>query len=232
MLDEREPAVQVDLERLGRDVRGGDERVDARVDPDRPDRGAGLPGELGHGLVEHLDVELEAERRDVTRLLGAEQVAGAADLEVAHRDLEAGAELGVVGERRQARARLRRQLARVGVEEVGVGGDVRAADPPADLVELAQPEGVGALDDQRVGLRDVDPGLDDRRRDEHVGVAGEERVHALLEVALAHLAVGDEEPQARAELAELLADLLDRLDAVVEVERLAAATRAPARAPA
>ena len=185
------------------------------------------PGELGHCLVEHLDVELEAERRDVTGLLGAEQVAGTADLEVAHRDLEAGAELGVVGERRKPGAGLRRQLARVRIEEVRVGGDVRAADPPADLVELAEPEGVGPLHDQCVCLRDVDPRLDDRRRDEHVGVAGEERVHALLEIALPHLAVGDEEPEPRAELAQLLAHLLDRLDAVVEVERLAAATVLP-----
>jgi hypothetical protein len=37
----------------------------------------------------------------VPGLLRAEQLAGAADLEVAHRDREAGAELGVVGERRQ-----------------------------------------------------------------------------------------------------------------------------------
>ena len=90
---------------------GRDERVDAGVDAHRPDGGARLAGELGHGLVQHLDVELEAERGDVARLLGAEQVAGAADLEVAHRDLEAGAELGVVGERREPRARLGRQLA-------------------------------------------------------------------------------------------------------------------------
>ena len=84
----------------------------------------------------------------MTRLLGAEQVAGTADLEVAHRDLKARAELGVVGERRQARARLGRQLGRVGVEQVGVRGDVRAADAAADLVELAEPERVGALDDR------------------------------------------------------------------------------------
>ena len=133
----------------------------------------------------------------------------------------------MVGERREARAGLRRQLGRIRIEEVGVGGDVRAADPAADLVELAEPEGVGPLDDQRVGLRDVDARLDDRGRDEHVGVAGEERVHALLEIALAHLAVGDEEPEPGAELAELLAHLLDRLDAVVEVERLAAAPVLP-----
>ena len=49
-------------------------------------RGARLAGQLGDGLVQHLDVELEPERGDVARLLGAEQVAGAADLEVAHRD--------------------------------------------------------------------------------------------------------------------------------------------------
>ena len=73
--------------------------------------GTGLAGELGHGLVEHLDVELEAEGGHVARLLGTEQVAGAPDLEVAHGDLEARAELGVVGERRQAGAGLRGELA-------------------------------------------------------------------------------------------------------------------------
>jgi hypothetical protein len=39
-------------------------------------------------LRHHLDVEVEADGGDVPRLLAAEQVAGAADLEVAHCDLE------------------------------------------------------------------------------------------------------------------------------------------------
>jgi hypothetical protein len=69
--------------------------------------------------------------------------------------------------------------------------DVGTPDAAADLVQLAQAERVGALHDERVRLRNVDAGLDDRRRDEHVGVAGQERVHALLEIALAHLTVGD-----------------------------------------
>ena len=89
----------------------GHVRVDAGVDPDGAHGDPRLARELGDRLVQHLDVELEAERGDVARLLGAEQVARAADLEVAHRDLEPGAELGVVGERREARARLGRQLA-------------------------------------------------------------------------------------------------------------------------
>ena len=116
-----------------------------------------------------------------------------------------------------------RQLRRLGIEEVRIGEDVRAADPAADLVQLREPERVGALDDERVRLRDVDARLDDRRRDEDVGVAGEEGVHALLELALGHLAVRDEKAKRRAELLELLGGLVDRLHAVVEVERLTAA---------
>ena len=106
-------------------------------------------------------------------------------------------------------------------------GQVGAADAAADLVELREAERVGALDDQRVGLRDVDARLDDGRRDEHVGVSAKERVHLLLELALAHLSVRDEEAQFGRELLQLLRDLLDRLDAVVQIERLSAALVLP-----
>ena len=159
----------------------------------------------------------------MTGLLRPQEVAGTPDLEIPHGDLETGPELRVVGQGREPRPRLGRELARIWVEQVGVRGDVGAADASADLVELAQPEHVGALHDQGVRLRDVDARLDDRRRNEHVGVTGEEGVHPLLEVALPHLAVGDEETEPRAQLLELCAHLLDRLDTVVEIERLPAA---------
>jgi hypothetical protein len=159
----------------------------------------------------------------VTRLLLPEQVARAANLEVAHGDLEARAELGVVRERGQAGTRLRRQLGGVRVEEVRVGEDVGASDAAPYLVQLGEPERVGAFHDECVRLRDVEARLDDRGRDEDVGVAGEERVHALLELLLRHLAVGDEEAQAGAQLLELLPDLVDRLDPIVEVEGLPSA---------
>ena len=61
-----------------------------------------------------------------------------------------------------------------GVEQVGEGALARAADPAADLVGLREAELVGALDDQRVGGRDVEAGLDDRRRHQAVGVAAQE----------------------------------------------------------
>ncbi len=156
-------------------------------------------------------------------LLVAEQVAGAADLEVAHRDLEARAELGVVRQRRQPLRGLDRQRRRRVIQQVGVGALAAASHASADLVELGEPERVGVLDDQRVGLRDVDARLDDRGAHEHLGAAAQVVHHHRLELALAHLAVRDREAHARAQRAQPLGGLLDRLDAVVQEERLPAA---------
>src|SRR6267154_1628231 len=43
------------------------------------------------------------------------------------------------------------------------------ADPAAQLVQLREPVRVGPVHDQRVGVRYVQAGLDDRGADEHVG---------------------------------------------------------------
>ena len=67
------------------------------------------------------------------------------------------------------------------------------------------------------------PGLDDRGRDEHVGLAAQEAHHALLELLLVHLPVRDGERQLRAQRAQPLGRLVDVVDAVVQEERLALA---------
>ena len=54
-------------------------------------------------------------------------------------------------------------------------------------------------------------------------VAVGEREHHLLELALAHLPVADDEPRVRQQPPQLLGLRLDRLDAVVDVEHLPAA---------
>ena len=60
-----------------------------------------LPDRLGDDLA----VEVEADGGDVAGLLGAEQVAGAADLEVAHGDLETRAQVGGLADRLAAARR-------------------------------------------------------------------------------------------------------------------------------
>ena len=97
----RDPPVHVDLggfegHVLGREV-GVDGDVQAQLAVRSSSLASGLAAYLGgaaerlHGLLQHRHVQLEANRCHMPRLLVAEQVAGPAQLEVAHRDLEAGA---------------------------------------------------------------------------------------------------------------------------------------------
>ena len=143
------------------------------------------------GLFEHLAEQIEADARDEPALLGAEQVAGAAQLHVQRRDLEARPELGVALQRLDAASGLVAELARRRHQEVAVGAFRRATDSTAELIELRQAEHVGAIDDDGVGARDVEAALDDRGRDQDVVLALDEVEHRLLQRRLAHLSVPD-----------------------------------------
>ena len=145
---------------------------------------------------------------------------GPADLEVLHRDGHAGAHLGVLRDRREpvVRGLGQRPLGRIG--EVGVAALAAAPDPAAQLVQLREAEHVGAVDDQRVRVRDVQARLDDRRRDEDVVLLLPEAEHDLLERGLAHLPVRDGDARLGHDLGELGGRPVDRLDPVVDVEHL------------
>ena len=90
-------------------------------------------------------------------------------------------------------------------------------------MQLREAEGVGALDDHRVGVGHVEAGLDDRRADQHVEALLPEVEHDLLERVLAHLAVRRGDPGLGHQLADAGGGLLDRLHPVVDVEDLALA---------
>ena len=78
-----------------------------------------------------------------------------------------------------------RQLRRAPVEQVRVGPPRRAAHATAQLVELGQAQRVGAVDDDGVGVGDVEARLDDRRAHQHVVLAAREGEHHPLQAALA-----------------------------------------------
>ena len=152
---------------------------------------AGLGGE--DRVLEHRLVELEADLPDVAGLLVAEQVARAADVEIVAGELETRAkavELASTFSRFSRRLGDRAVLRR---GQVGIGAQLRSPDAAAQLVELREAEAVGAMDDEGVGARDVEPALDDRRREQHVVLALVEGAHPLLDLGRAHLPVrGDE----------------------------------------
>ena len=176
-----------------------------------------------HGLFEELAVHLEADAGDVAVLLGAKQVARAADLEVAHGDLEAGAELSEFLHGLQALLRrLRQDLIRL-VDEVREGHVVRAADAPAHLVELRQAEMVGVVDNDGIGIGDIEAVLDDARREQDVVIALVEVHHDVLEHLFRHLPVCRLDPRLRHERLDVVAHAVDCVDAVVDEVDLAAA---------
>ena len=142
-----------------------------------------------HRLLQHLLVKLEADLLDVAGLLLAEQIAGAADVEVVAGELEAGAE------RVERLQHLQAPLGGVGQRAVGghgeerIGAQLGAADAAAELIELRQAEHVGAMHDQRVGARDVEAGFHDRGGEQDVVLPVVEGVHHLVELAGRHLPV-------------------------------------------
>ena len=79
------------------------------------------------------------------------------------------------------------------------------------------------MHDQRVGGRDVEPGFDDRGRQQHVVLAVVERRHDVFEHGRRHLAVRDRDPHLRHVLVEEILGAGQVLDARADVERLAAA---------
>ena len=88
---------------------------------------------------------------------------------------------------------------------------VAAADPAAQLVELGEPEPVGALDDHHRRLGHVDADLDDGRADQHVELAVAEPRHLGVAVARPSAARGRGPPAAaRAARASRFASRLGR----------------------
>ena len=107
-----------------------------------------------------------------------------------------------------------------GVEEVRVGSFAASPDAPAQLVELGQAEGVGAVHDERIRVGDVQAGFDDGRAHEDVKLVVPEVLDDGLELMLVHLAVGGAHARLRDQLGDVGGDRGNRVDAVVHVEHL------------
>lgn len=197
------------------------EEVDVKADFHRLGNAAAL--KFGGGGLEHLAIQVKADGGDVTGLLGAEEVAGAADFEVAHGDFEAGAECRVLFDGVDAFAGVAAGHEVARDHEVGVGAFAAATNATAQLVEVGEAEAVGAVDDNGVGVGDVDAGFDDGGADQDVGFGVDEFLHDAFEDFGLHLAVTVEDACFGAELLQFGLHVLDAGDAVVQEKDLPAA---------
>ena len=111
-------------------------------------------------------------------------------------------------------------------QQEGVRRPVGSADAAAQLIELRQAVAIGAIDDDGVRVRDVEPVFDDGRGDEHVVLVRHEVEHRLFELLFAHLAVADDQLGLRHQTRDQVGKRVDRLHAVVDDVDLAARARA------
>src|SRR5204862_6975576 len=146
--------------------------------------------------------------------------ARAADLEVVHGEIETRAQLLHHLDRLEALLRSGGERVLAGSEQVGVGLVVRAPDTAPQLMKLSESEFIRALDNDRVGRRNIYSGLDNGRAEEEVVPLLQKLAHHALEVPLAHLPVRHRDPRFGKELLQLLARDLDGGDVVVQEEDL------------
>ena len=107
--------------------------------------------------------------------------------------LEAGPQVVEGLQDPQALLRADGELFLRGRRQIGIGSRLGAAHPAAQLIELGQTEHVGPVDDHGVGGGNIEPGLDDRRGQQHVVFAVVEGAHYVFQGRRGHLAVPDNE---------------------------------------
>jgi hypothetical protein len=84
-----------------------------------------------------------------------------------------------------------------------------SADPAPELVELREPEALGALDHDRARVRHIHPDLDHHCSDEYLGLPGSEGGHDRAFLGCLHPAVQEPDPAVGEDLtSELLVQLL------------------------
>src|SRR5690625_274374 len=159
----------------------------------------------------------------MSTLGGTEKISRPAEFQIAHRDAESGAELCVLpkscepfaGEIEDPPVPLQQQ---VSVSLMG-----KSTDPAADLVKLRKAETIGRIDNDRVAVRDIDSRFDDCRADQNIVLAVDKFSHDPLELMFFHLAVTDDDPGFRHQLAQAGSDSFDRADAIMQIKDLTAA---------
>ena len=156
-------------------------------------------------------------------LLRAEQVTRTADLEIPHRQRKARAHARKFLDRAEPPGGRAREVRRLVDEHVAIRAVMRPADAAPQLVQVGEAVGVGLVDEDRVGVGDVEPTLDDRRRQEDLRSPLDEVDHHVLELGLREPAVADPDRGVGDELLDPVRHEVDVVDPIVDEEHLAAA---------
>ena len=149
------------------------------------------------------------------RLLRAQQIARAANFQIAHCNLEARAELGVLADGFESLFCDFGQNLSTPEGQIRVSMAARPSHAAAQLVQLGKAELIRVLNDEGVHVRNVNTCFNDRRADQNLNLPVGHCLHHVRQLLLIHLPVRNRDFHISQPLLELRRALVDRFDPVV-----------------
>ena len=235
-VDRGEASVGIHPEPLASDIFGREERAEHSVciftagksdkvdgDVDFRNKFYLFAAQLGDFHLEKLTVEIETDHIEVSGLLCAQQISGAAYLKVAQGKLETCPLGGASSQRRQPFSGVRGDDGIARQKHIGVRLTAGAANSSAQLVEFGKTEAVGSLYNNSIGVGDIQTGFDDGGGNQTVDLSGNEVAHHLFELFRRHPGVGDGYPAVRQIRLQHFGAAGDGVDPVVQIVHLSAA---------
>ena len=175
------------------------------------------------GLFQHFDVHVDAYGVDKSGLVFTQQIASAADRQVAHRDAVAASQLGKLLYGLQTLFGCFIELAAGWRHQVGIGDAVASSDSALDLIHLGESEVLGVVDDDRIGIRDIDAVFNDRRTYEDIDFVARKLHHDIFDCFPVHTTMGDADPGIGNGDLQIAGNGCNVIDVVIEIEHLSVA---------
>ena len=160
-------------------------------------------------------------------LLRSQQIAGAADFQVAHGNFEARAQFRKVADGLESFGRHFAQDLILFVDKVGIGQARRPTDPSPHLIQLGEAKVFRPLDDNRIGHGHVEAVFDNGRAQENIAAAFVEVHHGIFQGLFAHASVTHADFDTRHKAAQARSNGGQAGNAIVHVIDAAAAAQFP-----
>ena len=141
------------------------------------------------GLGKYLLIGFVTQIGDETALFGSQKVTGTTDVEVLHGNVYSAAQVAIILNGLQASACVCAERCKRRGKQIAESLLVASSHTSAHLVKVAKPEVLRAVDDDGVGVGDVNTALYDGGADEHVIVVVGEAEDDFLQLLGGHLSV-------------------------------------------
>ena len=186
----------------------------------RQRRAIAYRAQCAHFARQESRIQVQADTRHLAALARPQDIACAAQFQVAHGDHITRPDPGRLAQRLQALARFGRHGRAAVIQEIAIRLSGGAPHPPAQLIQVGQTEVIGAVNDDRIRVGDVQPALHDIGAQQDVRAPIGEVVHDAGQVSLFHLPMRHGNRSIGNETAQLGLQQVDGAHPVVHEEHL------------